>query len=250
MTMATADAIRARQDQAHGGWMHGRVVNVGQTERLASQVGGGVLVAAGLLQGGLKGLILAGLGGALVYRGATGHCDLYEALGANTADEERGPRDSVPARAGTHVVEAVTIGRAADELYRAWRDYTNFPRFMEHIESVTALDQNRSHWVACGPLDQRVEWDAEIIEERPGEMLAWRSLSGDVETAGSIHFIPAPGGRATEVRVNLRFNPPLAGVGTAVAKLFGRDPATATRENLRRFKQLMETGEILRSNAG
>jgi uncharacterized membrane protein len=249
--MASAQSIRESQRAARAVWGEGGggpITNVGSQERLVSQVGGGVLVAVGLLRGGVKGLALAGLGGALLYRGSTGHCHLYEALGASTADDGRGAMGSVPARAGVRVEEAITIDRPADELYRYWRDYANMPRFMDHVESVTPVagsDGKRSHWVLKGPLGVRVEYDAEIHNETPGELIAWRSLDGgDLDTAGSIRFTAAPGGRGTEVRVNQKFHPPGGKLGVAAASLLGRGPETLTRESLRRLKQLMEAGEV------
>jgi len=220
-------------------------VNVGEAERLASKIGGGVLVGVGLMKGGVKGLTLAGLGAALLYRGATGHCSLYQAIGANTSDD-RGPFDSVPAQSGVRVEEAITIGLPPDELFRFWRDYSNLPKFMEGVESVTATDPEgmHSHWVARGPMGTTFEWDAEIHNEIPGELIAWRSTSGQIETAGSVHFEAAPGDRGTVVRVNQKFNPPGGKLGVAAAKLLGHDPAAVTRENLRRLKQIVEAGEI------
>jgi len=244
--MATADVIRSRENSARERLSGGPVVNVGEAERLASKIGGGVLVGLGLMRGGLRGLTLAGLGGALLYRGATGHCSLYQAIGANTADD-RGPSDSVPAQAGVHIEESITIRRPADELYRFWRDYANLSRFMEDVESVTATspDGMTSHWVAKGPMGAKLEWDAEIHNEAPGEMIAWRSTGGQVETAGSVHFVAAPGDRGTEVRLNQKFNPPGGRLGVAAAKLFGQGPEGTTRTTLRQFKQLMESGQIV-----
>jgi uncharacterized membrane protein len=244
--MVSAEMIRARQEAAHDEWRPGGLpINVGQAERLACNIGGGVLVAVGLLRGGLRGLVTAGLGGALLYRGATGHCSLYHAIGASTADAH-GPSDSVPAQAGVRVEEAVTINRPAEELFRFWRDYANVPRFMSEVESVTVLGGNRAHWVIKGPFGSRLEYDAETHNEDPGRMIAWRSLEGgDLDVAGSVHFTPAPGGRGTEVRLNQKINPPLGKVGVAVAKLLGHDPRTQAREDLRRLKQLMEVGEIV-----
>jgi uncharacterized membrane protein len=246
--MASAQSIRSSEDAARGLGPIGHAtspVNVGETERLASNLGGGVLVLAGLLRGGIGGMTMTLLGGSLLYRGLTGHCHLYQALGANTADEGRGAFDSVPARQGVRVEEAVTIDRSPEELYRFWRDFQNLPRFMEHLQSVTVAAGNRSHWVTKAPLGQTVEWDAEIHNERENELIAWRSLEGSqVETAGSVHFRPAPGGRGTEVRVNLKVNPPAGQLGIALAKLFGEAPDQQIRDDLRRFKQIMETGEI------
>ena len=220
-------------------------VNVGDTERLVSQLGGAVLLGAGLLRGGAKGLLLATLGGALIHRGVTGRCMVYQLLGANTADVGRGPADSVPARSGFRVEEAITIDRSPEELFQFWRDPMNLPQIMAEIESAETRSGNRIHWVARGPLGMRVEWEEELYNERPNEMIAWRSLDGgDVETAGSVHLTRAPGNRGTEVRVNLKINPPGGKLGVAVAKLFGADPARRTRDSLRRLKQLMEAGEF------
>jgi uncharacterized membrane protein len=242
--MASAETIRSSQELARehwGGDSGACPVNVGEEERLACKVGGGVLVAAGLLRGGLKGLITAGLGGLLIYRGTSGRCAMYQALGLNTADE-RGPMASVTSGQGVHAEEVVYIQRSPDELYRFWRDYRNLPQFMTNVESVTPLgDPKRSHWVVRGPLGLAFEWDAEIHNETPGELIAWRSLpGGDVATAGSVHFTPAMGGRGTEVRVNERFALPGGQIGAALARFVGHDPAAQTRANLRRLKQLME----------
>lgn len=244
--MASAEAIRSSQELGREHWGSSRrasgPVNVGQDERLACQVGGGVLMAVGLLRGGLKGLALAGLGGALLYRGSSGSCSLYQALGISTA-EGRGPMASLTSGEGVHVEEEAYIQRSPEELFRFWREYHNLPRFMTDVESVTPLGSNdRSHWVVKGPLGLAMEWDAEIHQETPGEMIAWRSLpGGDVATAGSVHFQPAMGGRGTQVRVNERFSLPGGPIGVAVARLFGQDPATRTRESLRRLKTLMES---------
>ena len=244
--MATIEAIRAGQRELHRRHEGEKVVNVGEAERLASEVGGAVLVLGGLMRGGLPGLAMVALGGGLAYRGFTGHCSLYQALGADSAaGDERGPRDSVPAKRGVHFEEAITINRSAEEVYRFWRDPTNHPKFTEHLESVTTVGENRTHWVMGGPLGLTLEWDAETYEDRPDELIAWRSLEGSqVDVAGSVHFRPAPGGRGTEARVVQKINPPGGALAAAVAGLFGKSPEQQMRGNLRRLKQLLETGEI------
>lgn len=241
--MATVDIIRDREKLGCKQRCGEAIVNVGEAERLASKVGGGVLVAIGAMRGGVRGLTLAGLGAALLYRGMTGHCPLYHVLGANTADH-RGPSDSVPAQAGVRIEESITIDRSPEELYRFWRDYSNLPQFMEDIESVTSTspDGTLSHWVAKGPLGTRLEWDAVIHNEIPGRLIAWRSTGGQVETAGSVRFVPC--NRGTEVHLNQKFNPPGGKLGVAVATLLGHDPAVIARHNLRRLKQLQEAGAI------
>ncbi len=116
---------------------------------------------------------------------------------------------------------------------------------MRHLESVRSSGDNRSHWVAKAPLGQTVEWDAEIDEERENELIAWRSLPGaDVVNVGSVQFSRASGGRGTQVTVKLEYSPPGGAAGAVVAKLFGEEPSQQVDDDLRRFKALMESGEI------
>src|ERR687892_1299464 len=153
-----------------------------------------------------------------------------------------------PRERTVHVRKAITIGRPAEDLYGFWRDFHNLPRFMRHLESVQVIDQRRSHWKAKAPFGRTVEWDAEITEDRPNELIAWRSLEGaDVPNYGSVTFEPAPGGRGTIVRVDLHYEPPGGVIGATIAKLFGQEPGQQVQEDLRAFKQLMETGEIVQS---
>ena len=144
-----------------------------------------------------------------------------------------------------HVEKCITVNRSADDCYRFWRDFENFPRFMEHLESVTAADNKRSHWVAKGPAGTSVEWDAEITADREGELLAWSSTAdADVQNAGMVRFERAPGDRGTIVWIDMQYKPPGGKAGSAVAKLFGEEPSQQIDEDLRRFKWLIETGEI------
>ncbi len=143
------------------------------------------------------------------------------------------------------VERSVTINRPAQECYRFWRDFQNFPRFMKHLESVEVLSDTRSHWRAKAPAGTSVEWDAEITVDQPGELLAWHSLPGaGIDNAGTVRFERAPGGRGTVVRVDLHYKPPGGRAGALIAKLFGEEPAQQIDQDLRRFKQLIETGEI------
>jgi uncharacterized membrane protein len=145
------------------------------------------------------------------------------------------------------VEESVIIQKPAAELYHFWRDLSNLGRFMSHIESVR-VEGNRSHWVVSGPLGYRAEWDAQIITDSANELIGWRSLPGaEVDTAGSVHFRELPAGRGTEVRVALKYDPPAGKVGAALARLLGASPQSQIREDLRRFKEAMETGEIATS---
>jgi uncharacterized membrane protein len=225
----------------------GANVNVGEIERWASAIGGGALAVYGitrLVQGNWLGAVLGLVGGGLVYRGATGHCDLYQSLGINTAEGSQNPNVSVPAGRGIKVEKSVTVNRSPEELYRFWRNFENLPRFMDHLESVRVEGEGRSHWVAKAPAHTTVEWDAEIYNEKENELIAWRSLEGaDVDNAGSVRFEAAPEGRGTVVRVSLKYDPPGGVIGSTFAKLFGEEPSQQIEEDLRRFKQVMETGE-------
>jgi uncharacterized membrane protein len=144
---------------------------------------------------------------------------------------------------------AITINKPPQEVYARWRDFERLPTFMYHLESVRTVDARRSHWVARAPAGSTVEWDAEITEEVPGERIAWRSVGdSSVQTSGSVRLAPAPGGRGTEVHVELDYSPPGGALGATVAKLFGEEPNQQIGDDLRRFKQLLETGEIARSD--
>jgi uncharacterized membrane protein len=147
--------------------------------------------------------------------------------------------------AGVKVEQVTTINKPVHEVYQFWRRFENLPRFMRHLESVESLGGTRSRWRAKAPAGMTVEWEAEILQERPDEWIAWRSIEGsDVQNSGSVRFTPAPGARGTELRVQLQYSPPAGAVGRAVAKLFGEEPEQQIKEDLHRFKQLMETGEI------
>ena len=219
-------------------------MNVGQAERWVSAVGGGALALYGLTRGNLAGVGLALVGASLIHRGTTGHCYAYDAIGVNTAAEGENPNVSVRGGSGVKVEKSLTINREPAELFRYWRNLENLPRIMRHLESVTVLDAKRSHWKAKAPAGMSVEWDAVIHNEIQDELIAWKSAeNASVPNAGSVHFRPAPGTRGTEVRVILEYEPPAGKLGVAVARLFGEEPELQVRDDLRRFKQLMEAGE-------
>ena len=232
-------------------------MNIGRVERWLSMVAGGALAAYALKRREGPGGAAAIAGAALLYRGATGHCDVYQALGINRsyahasrgfgtgviADRGSDTRAKLGGHRGIHVEESVTINRPLSELYRFWRNFENLPTFMNHLELVAVREEGISHWVAKGPAGMRVEWDARIINEVPNKVIGWQSLEGStISTAGSVNFDEGPHG--TRVTVHLQYNPPGGKLGAAVAKLFGEEPNQTIREDLRRFKQLMETGEI------
>jgi len=222
-----------------------RWINVGDGERLASVLGGVALARYGLKLNSPGGALLALAGGMLVYRGLTGHCDIYRSLGLSTARRTVSPVASVLHEQGIKVEKTVTINKSPEELYRFWRNFENLPRFMKHLKSVRTLDDKRSHWVAKGPAGTTLEWDAEVYTERENEFIAWRSLeNADVDSAGSVHFEKVPGDRGTRVKVLVKYNPPAGRLGALIAKLFGEAPEQQIEEDLLRFKQLMEAGEI------
>lgn len=220
-------------------------INVGRTERLASVIGGSAVALYGLTRGSAGGAAVALLGGILVYRGATGRCPAFSALGISSADDESGEGTSVAYGRGIKVEKSILIRREPAEIFEFWRKLENLPRFMEHLESVVETDEKHSHWIATAPAGGTIEWDAEIINEIPNELIGWRSLEGsEVDNAGSVRFMPAIGDRGTEVRVSLRYDPPGGALGAVVARLFGEEPGQQVEGDLRRLKSLLETGEI------
>ena len=222
----------------------GYTVNVGNLERWGSGLGGAALTLYGIKRGGIGGAALALLGGGLIYRCAAGHSFVYDSLGINTSNR-KGRAASVRHGEGIKVEKSVTINKSPEELYRFWRRFENLPRFMNHLESVASLGGNRYRWVAKAPAGTTVEWEAEIYNEKENEMIAWRSLEGSqIPNAGSVYFMKAPAGRGTEVRVEVNYAPPGGKLGAMVAKLFGEEPEQQIQEDLRRFKQIMEAGEV------
>lgn len=216
-------------------------VNVGTAER-------GVSLAAGLAmiyyilsrRPDIKISLPLGLeAGYLIYQGATGHSVIYEMLEINRSEQ---------GNKGIQVQRSVTVNLPREKLYRIWRNFENLPRFMTHLQRVDVHDENgrkHSHWVAKAPLDREVSWDAEVTDERENEYIAWQSLPGSmIQSEGNVQFSDAPGGRGTVVTVSMRYNPPAGSMGAALAKLFGEEPGQQLNDDLRHFKQMMETGEI------
>ena len=242
---------RHRRDQraqpsGQAGQEQRQPINVGDAERAVSVAAGAILALTGISRRSLPGLLIAGVGGAMIYRGSTGHCPVYQALELDTA-QERTPEEEISER-GIHVAQAMLINKSPEELYRFWRNFENLPRIMRHVESVRVLDERRSHWVvrAHKVPGGRVEWDAQITRDDPNELIAWRSLDGsDVETTGRIRFAKGLGDRGTEVHVEMDYVPPGGRLGKWIATLFGQNPWRLIREDLRNFKRLMEMGEIL-----
>ncbi len=224
-------------------------VNVGRIERDVSLAVGATLAVLALTKPiSLRGLLLGGASAAMIYRGLKGNCALYKSLGINTAKSSEGGGSPTKAsdysKHGIHVEETIMVNKPASELFAFWRSFENLPQVMRHLKEVRVIDDKRSHWVAKAPLGFSVEWDAEIINEIDGKLIAWRSTAdATVSSTGSVRFVEHENNRGTEVRVTLEYIPPGGKIGSVVAKLFGEEPATQIRDDLRRFKQQMETGE-------
>ncbi len=219
-----------------------RWINLGLTERVVSGALALPMIGRGLKRGGLSGLALAVAGGFLAHRAATGYCRLYDALELDSAHDGH---SITHMHKGVLVKKSFTVNRTPDDCYDFWRDFQNLPRFMTHLNSVQVIDARRSRWEAKAPLGKSVTWEAEIINERPNELIAWRSVEGsEIDNAGSVQFRLASGGRGTEVTVELNYEPPGGTLGRNLAWLLGEEPEIQVREDLRQFKQIMETGEI------
>jgi uncharacterized membrane protein len=217
--------------------------------------------AAGLLAGRRKGtwaatrvagdaLDLAVLGVALATKATKRTAYVTAAVaGIAAADVYATLRARRSGDTGTkHVTATVTINRTPEQVYAFWRDVENLPTFMTHLESVTVQNTMRSHWVAKAPAGQTVEWDAEIVQDSPNRLIAWRSTpDATVRNEGSVTFTPVPGDRGTEVRVELDYDIPAGALGSLVARLFGEEPEQQVRDDLRRAKQVVETGDVVRS---
>lgn len=216
--------------------------NVNDWERVASIGAAAALIALASRQGARTRGPVLGAAASLLARGLTGYCLVNAAIGrdsrrSDTKQALGGPR-------GIYVRESITIARPTDEVFAFWRNLSNLPRFMTHLEAVEVQGPSRSRWTAKGPAGIDVSWEADIINEIPGELIGWRSLEdADVASAGSVHFEPAPQG-GTKVLVHLQYDPPAGKIGAWFASLMGEEPSQQIREDLRRLKAVLETGEV------
>jgi uncharacterized membrane protein len=209
--------------------------NVASMERWASVVAGSGLVWMGLRRRSVPGLGVAALGSALLERGLTGSCRVYRKLGIDTA----APPDLL------RIMDVIQVSAPPDEVYAFWRDFENLPLFMRHVESVTPEPDGRSRWVAKFTGGPPVSWQAEVVEDVPGQLLAWRSLPGsDVDNAGTITFTELPGGRGTGVRVDILYRPPAGRLGEPLARLLSPLLREQIHADVRCFKAMIETGEV------
>jgi uncharacterized membrane protein len=217
--------------------------NMSETERWLSVMSGSLLAFHGLKRRDRAGVLLALLGTGLAMRGIQGYSGVYERLGMRRF-AGAGGEGNVLSGMGVHVERSIIVRAPVDEVFRFWRNLENLPRFMAHLVSVREVMDGTYRWVAKAPVGT-VAWDAEIIEERVPWMISWRSLPGSqIENAGSVHFTPAPSGGGTEVNVTLAYKPPAGVLGTMIARFRGEEPSVQIRDDLARFKQIVETGEV------
>jgi len=210
-------------------------INVGNTERIISALGGAALAVMGLRD--MKspaGMSMFLSGGFLLFRGISGYCPVNNAIGRNTAHKQGSP---------VEVNTTVSINKPRSEVYSFWRRLENLPQFMRHLEKVEELDQTKSRWTAKGPAGiGSVTWEAEILEDHQNEFLSWTSIPGSaVDNTGQVRFIDTPNG--TDIRVQIAYRLPAGDVGSMAAKLFSPMAAKMLRDDIRDLKNIMETGE-------
>lgn len=251
MVLATMGPERVQGDRS-------AEANVGELERWLSAIGGAALALYGVERRGASGAMLALAGAELVRRGVSGRCMLYDAMGISTAGETRlgslphadGPTSRaavLEARKAIKFEQSVTVDRPPAECYALWRDPENLPRFMSHVEAVERTGERSARWTMRLPAMGTVTLTAQVINDIPNELLAWKSTADSrIATAGSVHFRAVPGG-GTEVRLVMEAEPPGGGsMPKGIAKLLGKAPDAMLREDLQRFKQVMETGQAAR----
>jgi uncharacterized membrane protein len=218
-----------------------------ETRLLFLLAGAGVMGLAAK-RGRLWASIFSAIGADLFTYGLCGHY-LHEFAGLGRGDRNT-PNRRIPHQLGVQIRHAVAIDRQVEDVYDYFRNFENLPTFMNHLQNVTVFDDKRSRWVASGPLGTSVEWDAEIINDVPNRVISWRSVdTPDVETAGSVRFVPLSNGR-TLLQISMQYLPPAGALGTAVAKLFGEEPEEQIQADLRCFKDLMESGAVAPKSRG
>ena len=229
--MATFGRVRPR----------GSAVNVGPVQRGASVVAGGTLLALGLRRRTLRGTLVALAGADLLYRGATGYCHALAALGIGTANRDSGRGARADA---VEIQRSITVQRSRDEVYRRWRDPQSQRRLWTHFAEITDSTDESAHWRVHAPLGRTLEWETRIAEERASALIRWESTGGDLPNEGTVEFRDAPGELGTEITLRVRFDPPAGVLGGATTRLLDDPPKLVLAKTLRRFKSLVESGEI------
>jgi len=218
--------------------------NVADTERAVSAISGALIALYGLAKRNGATPVLLFLGGVLISRGVTGRCRVYDRLGLDTNRAQS--KSGVSGSKGIRVEKSIEVGLAPAQVFGYWRNLENLPIFMPHIKSVKRTEDGISHWKVEGPAGIPLEWDAEIINERPGEMLAWQSLPGaQVQNAGTVRFAPAKSGIGTTMTVVLQYQPPGGRLGAAVASIFGESPEAQLEADLARFRDWVEAEPVI-----
>ena len=188
-------------------------------------------------------------GGYMVARAITGHCPVYEAMGVTTAPEPTSTAERIVGPDGVRIDKVVTVQRSPEDLYTFWRELQNLPRIMSHILSVSGDVETGSHWTARGPGGIDVSWDAVVTLDETNRLISWQSVPGSrIVNTGLVRFRALPNDKGTEVHVSLHYRPPLGVLGKLVAPLFAREPSRQIEDDLRRFKQIMEAGEVARTH--
>jgi uncharacterized membrane protein len=222
--------------------------NVGNAERIVSAAAGGALLAHGIKTGGIPGAIESIAGGVMLFRGATGHCHMYDAAGVNTVRKEpvgsqRSPYNRRALSGRVHVTETIDIDRPANVVYEFWKNFKNFPQFMNHVEAVAMNPDGTWHWKAKAPLGTSVEWDARITSDVPNERIGWQSVeNSDVPNSGVVEFRGTPDD-STKLTVTMIYEAPAGKLGEWAAWALGEEPSLQVADDLRRFKELIESGQ-------
>jgi uncharacterized membrane protein len=209
--------------------------------RVLYGLAGGALLIYGISRRSWLREAFAVIGADLLSYGATGH-HLYEALGVTRGHARERAGTRIPHQVGVQVQRSVHVNAPPRKAYDFVRDLENLPRFMEHVKNISKKDERRSHWVVKAPAGTQVEWDAEIINDLPGELIAWRSINNpDIDSAGSVRFERAVGDEGTVIRVSMQYLPPAGILGATVAKLFGEEPEQQLKDDLGRLKVALES---------
>ncbi|OLY93474.1 Uncharacterized membrane protein [Cnuella takakiae] len=215
----------------------GNEVNVGNNERIISAAIGAFLLSSGLgslTRHPLNGLVKTALGGFLLYRGASGNCPMYSAIGKTKG---------VSHTQAINIRTSLVVNRPKDEVYAFWRKLENLPLFMKHIATVTEIDQKHSHWEAVVPGNiGKIKWNAEIVKEEPGYMIGWQSIpNATIHNAGKVVFHDAMGGQGTELEVVISYHPPAGEIGSGMAKMLNPVFEKIVRQDVMNFKEYIET---------